>query len=373
MRLSVITFLLIISSYPLQAQLTEKYSYQHFEGTLGNHTRINLHLTRFGNNLTANYETLNGNKESGDISTDVALKGDYNVAGNRITLSASTDINSNLFDGNYTNSKHIKGEWSLRKGEETMNFDLNEIYSGGTIPFKYEVLSEKKSLFNMKGSPEGSILMLFPVPEHLNGRDAFVRHLSGVFTGKKNILPSELKEEMKAAANQFFKTYSDNNLEAYNTKFPVSTFSWDREQTAIIQFNKRNLVSIRYKNFAHTGGKRGLEQNAVFTFDFEGFAPIYLNDLFSSYSKEQLSDLLTETLKAKLGVNDTETLKNRGFYVDLIPVTDNFYLNNEGLGFVYNPYEIAGGEQGIIEVFIQYHKLSPLLKSESIVERLLKK
>ncbi|MDO9512292.1 MAG: RsiV family protein [Bacteroidales bacterium] len=370
MHKSIIFWVLIGLSIQSYAQLNEKYTYQHFSGSIGQHTKINLHLCRFGNDLSSTYEIINGEGVK-DAPTEISLKGDYNIAGNLVKLWAASDSKNNLFTGKYSDSKHITGEWCIREGEEKFSFKLTEDYSMGQIPFKYEVYADKMPLFAMKGSPEGKILMLFPVPQQRMGQDAFVRHLSGVFSGKKDILPSELKEELKVAANQFFTAYLDNNREAYNIRFPNSTFCWEREQTAIIILNKKDLVSIRYKNFAFTGGKAGLEQNKVFTFDFKGIAPISLRDLFQDEDLNGLSDAITETLIENLGLTSTETLKSRGFYSDNISAVENFYLGNEGISFVYNPYEIAGGSHGITEVYIEYSKIHGLLKSRSVVERLI--
>ena len=73
-------------------------------------------------------------------------------------------------------------------------------------------------------------------------------------------------------------------------------------------------------------------------------------------------------------MDKAEDLLNVGF-LDLkdIKVTENFYVNKDGIGFVYNPYEIACYANGTQTASFKWNEVSSLLKPNSPVSHLLKK
>jgi hypothetical protein len=50
---------------------------------------------------------------------------------------------------------------------------------------------------------------------------------------------------------------------------------------------------------------------------------------------------------------------------------DNFFITGGGIGFFYNPYEIAPYSSGSTEIFLPWEEILPLLKKESAVTPLL--
>ena len=56
-----------------------------------------------------------------------------------------------------------------------------------------------------------------------------------------------------------------------------------------------------------------------------------------------------------------------GIYVADLTSNDNFRLDDKGMTYTYNPYEIAPFAIGIIEVFIPYEEVRQLLRPQSII------
>ena len=59
-----------------------------------------------------------------------------------------------------------------------------------------------------------------------------------------------------------------------------------------------------------------------------------------------------------------ENLAESGFLVDTISHTENFYVNNDGIGFFYNVYEIAAYATGSTELFCTFYDLKKILRPD---------
>jgi hypothetical protein len=59
----------------------------------------------------------------------------------------------------------------------------------------------------------------------------------------------------------------------------------------------------------------------------------------------------------------TDSLQKAGLFENKIDTTDNFYITQNGIGFVYMPYEIGPYAMGEIEIFIPFFELTEYLTS----------
>jgi len=56
--------------------------------------------------------------------------------------------------------------------------------------------------------------------------------------------------------------------------------------------------------------------------------------------------------------------------VDAIKPNENFYITDESINYVFNPYEIAPYYMGQTEVVIPFYRLKDILKPNSIISYL---
>jgi hypothetical protein len=83
-----------------------------------------------------------------------------------------------------------------------------------------------------------------------------------------------------------------------------------------------------------------------------------------------ITDMIVDTAALRPMINDAaiayfrlkpgEGMDQR-MLVDEVPPTDNVYISNMGLTFVYNPYEIASYADGQVALFLPYKKLMSFL------------
>ena len=69
-------------------------------------------------------------------------------------------------------------------------------------------------------------------------------------------------------------------------------------------------------------------------------------------------------------VNEPDSLLEKGFFniEDIVP-NNNFYLNEEGIHYAFNQYEIAPYVMGEINVTVPYSDLEDILLPNGIVTR----
>jgi len=86
-----------------------------------------------------------------------------------------------------------------------------------------------------------------------------------------------------------------------------------------------------------------------------------MQDFFVEGYEERLNAMLNKKLRKLNGIKDDEKLKDAGFFIDYVEYNDNFYINNDGIGFFYNVYEIAAYATGTTELFCTFREVKELL------------
>ena len=87
-------------------------------------------------------------------------------------------------------------------------------------------------------------------------------------------------------------------------------------------------------------------------------------DLFTYDYYEPLKSLLLEALIAQTDEAETrKDLRRLGYSVaDVVP-NENFYVTDEGITYVYNPYEIAPYAMGCIQISLSWDSIRHLLRN----------
>ncbi|MDR2185149.1 MAG: RsiV family protein [Treponema sp.] len=140
---------------------------------------------------------------------------------------------------------------------------------------------------------------------------------------------------------------------------PPESMNWEYAETAAIETRTPRLLVISRDRDYYLGGAHGMREKAYFVFSLAEPARLKLEDLVRS--REALQPLLEEALRVRAGLKQGESLRAGGFFEDAVTAPDNFFLSEQGLGFHWDPYEIAPYAAGSVEVTIPYDKIRPFL------------
>ena len=127
--------------------------------------------------------------------------------------------------------------------------------------------------------------------------------------------------------------------------------------------NIPSLWSYAMDVYEYTGGAHGNRYLLIQNYDLQTGDAVSEQDLFIDDYYEQLKTLLLEALIAQ--TDEAETRKDLcrlGYSVaDVVP-NENFYVTDEGITYVYNPYEIATSAMGCIQISLSWDSIRHLLR-----------
>lgn len=122
------------------------------------------------------------------------------------------------------------------------------------------------------------------------------------------------------------------------------------------------LELVKLSTYTYSGGAHGLGNDSYYVFDMSNQRQLTLDDILLPNQKANLE----KALKAKFidwikqnNDNPSEYQKMWQFHL-----TDNFTFSQQGLRFIYQPYEISPYALGMPELTLKYSELAGIIKPE---------
>ncbi len=139
-------------------------------------------------------------------------------------------------------------------------------------------------------------------------------------------------------------------------------YSYYKTLAGSVQCYSGHLLTYRLDYEEYTGGAHGIYMTTYLNLDLLTLTPVRLDDLFADGYEPALTDLIWNQLMADNHAATREELQDMGYALggDLQP-TGNFYLDETGVTFYYNVYDIAPYVMGATRVTLPYEMLQPLL------------
>ncbi|MBT9844890.1 DUF3298 domain-containing protein [Barnesiella intestinihominis] len=151
------------------------------------------------------------------------------------------------------------------------------------------------------------------------------------------------------------------------------SFEWDFDYTLSPVYNRNDFFCYGISSSEYTGGAHGMYSNRYYTIDLSNWKRIGLDDIFQPDSSDTLSSILLNRLMKQLNVSSPDSLLELGYFdTEDIMATENFYLTDTGICWVYNPYEIACYATGQTSIEIPFKEIDSYILPDSPVRRLIK-
>lgn len=132
-----------------------------------------------------------------------------------------------------------------------------------------------------------------------------------------------------------------------------------------ITYNRNNLVSFLVKSESFEGGAHGA--HGIFGYVINLNTGEYITeDSFAGINyKKNISNIIIKKIAEEKKVNDPKQLENMGYnnLADIVP-NGNFTIDEKGITYYFNEYEIAAYFIGITEVFIPYEELKTFIADD---------
>lgn len=175
---------------------------------------------------------------------------------------------------------------------------------------------------------------------------------------------ADYTDEYKKLSNDFYE--EKNRLEG---KTPQWYWYYMYNSNKILHRHD-SIISYAVEYADYTGGAHGSYRVTYTNIDLNELATISEEDIFIPDYYNPLTKKIVNRLMQDHNVTEPDSLLRRGFFAveDIMP-NNNFWLNEEGIHYAYNQYEIAPYASGVIEVTIPYSDLTDILLPDGIVSR----
>ena len=154
-----------------------------------------------------------------------------------------------------------------------------------------------------------------------------------------------------------FKDFIKNCIESseevpYDKKMQGSMFNWEFNGKYKVVYADKKIFSYYVEELYYTGGAHGTFTVNVGSMYRVSGKKITLKDIAGTVQqKKKLQNLIIEQTAKTFKCTVKELPKK---LLDMPTLTENFYLGEKGITFVYNEYEIACKAAGAIKIFIPY-------------------
>ncbi|NLZ72386.1 MAG: DUF3298 and DUF4163 domain-containing protein [Bacteroidales bacterium] len=250
----------------------------------------------------------------------------------------------------------------------------------GSLTFETIKKQEKGFLFNDEKNPSCTLSLEFTYVENSSSnqlKDSMNNYFIALFFGD-NYQNRPIEEIFTDYTTDYIQTYKNDLESIYKEDEEIpkgengnvgSWYFYEKSLSSLIDYYNKDLLVYRINYNEYTGGAHGIYAINYYNFDLQKKMIITLNDILVPNYQEALTTELWNQLMIDNQVSSKEQLRDMGFEStgDLIP-TSNFALNDTGITFTYNVYEIAPYSMGAISITLPYEKISHLFNSNPILQ-----
>ena len=192
--------------------------------------------------------------------------------------------------------------------------------------------------------------------------------------GYENLSPEEATAKY---TEDYLNNYKDLEDEykaevAKADETPVGAwFSYFEMSSDDIAYNKNDILSYTVNFENYTGGAHGAYSFTNHVIDMKTGNLIKEDDIFIEGFQEDLAQILIDRIAKQNTVENPKELENIGFFsIDEIFPNGNFLIDDNGITYTFNEYEIAAYVVGATNVHLPYEEIQYLLKKESPIAHL---
>lgn len=366
-------FLIIIiffSSFAAIGQGPQQGSfYRHYSGLLDTNMRLTMDLFSVNGKITGYYFysfQIAGGSGEYHFGKTIPLTGTLDAT--RLVLHEYSNTESK-FTANVKKDNSIKGSWQRRTYEDPIPFSLEEDYKIGSIPLDCipktatHVLDLQDVAKNERPRAKIDLMLLYP-PKSVNKQlTAAIDQAMAAFILNDSSSIGDPELLVENITFDFFQSYREATDGIPNIE-KTASFNWQKKLSMEVLYNENSLLSLRIDKYGYTGGAHGVSISRFRVFNLLHNKPVEFSDIFIDDFEGPLNELLEKKLRKINGIKPDEQLSSSGFLVDTLVFNDNFYVNNDGIGFFFNVYEIASYATGTTDLFCSFYELRAILRPD---------
>lgn len=164
-----------------------------------------------------------------------------------------------------------------------------------------------------------------------------------------------------------FKVFSDSLINDYKKQNAdiishfgtekIASLNWEYQTTGKFTGSRGRYTTYTVDKYSYTGGAHGMPWTTNYVFDLRDGHIVDESEIFTDDYKPLLSELLTAHAR-----DNAENPENMTLFVSEVEPNGNFEVSEDGITYIYNPYDIAPYSEGIISITIPWKELKSILK-----------
>lgn len=247
---------------------------------------------------------------------------------------------------------------------------------------KFDSISVEKTyhLLDNPDNPNCNLQIKFVYPAKFANKEilkSIQQHFVSSYFGDdyENVTP---QEAVVKYTEDYLKAYKELEPEfksevANADEQPVGAwFSYYEMSSDDIAYNQNDLLSYTVNFENYTGGAHGAHTFNNHVLDLKTGKALTEEDIFIENYQDSLAKILVDQIAKQNNVTDPKELENIGFFsVDEIFPNSNFLVDETGITYTFNEYEIAAYVVGAVRVHLPFNEIQYLLKKDSPISSLI--
>jgi len=187
-----------------------------------------------------------------------------------------------------------------------------------------------------------------------------------------NFLPQEAVDSFSTQYIRDFQSIKFSNFfdEDYMLE-DENNFMYELNLENEVLYNKNEFISFVVRNVNYEGGAHG--SNGIYGYVVNLNTGKFLteDDFAGNNFKKNLSPIIIQKIAAAKGLSNASQLESIGYNaIEDIAPNGNFTIDDKGITYYFNEYEIAAYFVGTTEVFIPYEELKSFITEDSPISSL---
>jgi hypothetical protein len=251
------------------------------------------------------------------------------------------------------------------------------INNDNDIQFDTIMVNEQYHLLGDSTNPSCTLESTFIYPSDYKDKDILRkinRHFLISFFGEDNASVSP-EEAMVNYANKYISEYKEiendflDAIKNTDEKTIIETsYTYLEMSSNDILYNKSNLICFAVSVEYFTGGAHGEHGYNNYVIYLPTGDLLEEKDLFIDTYQDDLARIIVDAIASVYHVTDPVELENMGFFnIKEIYPNNNFSIDDNGINYTFNHYEIAAHAVGKIDVALPYDKIRHLIRENSPV------
>lgn len=248
-------------------------------------------------------------------------------------------------------------------------------------PITFDSISVARTyhLLDNPENPNCDLEIKFVYPQKYEDKEV-LKNLQRVFVSSyfgENYEQLSPEEAVRKYTDDYLAAYKDLEEDykaevAKSDETPVgSWFSYYEMSSDDIVFNQSDIISYTVSFENYTGGAHGAHSYNNHVINLKTGKPITEEEIFVDNYQDNLAQILVDQIAKQNDLSDAKELENIGFFsVDEIFPNGNFLVDETGITYSFNEYEIAAYVVGATNVHLPYKEIRYLLREDSPIYQL---